>query len=56
MKKIRAFVQTICRHLNGDAAYENYLARLCSKEKALDKKTFLKNRQNNKWRGVNRCC
>lgn len=45
--------------LSGDFAYKNYLthqAKHHQGEEILDKKTFLRQRQKLKWRGVNRCC
>jgi uncharacterized short protein YbdD (DUF466 family) len=52
-------VKLFRNYLSGDFAYKNYVA-LAQKnnlnKKILDKKTFLQNKQNSKWKGVNRCC
>ena len=58
MKKFLAFISLVKRSLNGDFAYENYLAhaKLCSSEEHLSKKEFLLRRQREKSKKVNRCC
>lgn len=64
LKKIRPFWEGI-RHLSGDDAYERYLIHFaehhrqdCSHsiEPPLSKKAFFKQWQDDKWRGINRCC
>lgn len=51
------------RHVSGDDAYERYLAHYAEfhahtldAPPPLDRKTFAKLWQENKWNGVNRCC
>lgn len=57
MKKFFAIFLALKKHLTGDFAYENYLAHAKKHHhEILDKKSFLKKRQQEKWRGVNRCC
>ena len=58
--KIIAFWQLI-RQLSGDDAYDRYLnhfAKHHSEEggEPLGKAEFFKQRQDNKWTGINRCC
>jgi uncharacterized short protein YbdD (DUF466 family) len=57
------FIRTlwrILRHVSGDDAYERYLlhhARMHQGESVpLTEKEFFKKWQDNKWRGVKRCC
>jgi uncharacterized short protein YbdD (DUF466 family) len=53
------FLKLVIDYVNGDFAYQNYLNHLKKyhpKEVALDKKAFLKKRQEDKWKRVNRCC
>ncbi|MBU6140412.1 MAG: putative selenoprotein [Proteobacteria bacterium] len=57
--KIWTFFRSIKDYIDGDFAYENYLKhhqKFHKDEKALDKKSFLKNLQNKKWSKINRCC
>jgi uncharacterized short protein YbdD (DUF466 family) len=58
MKKILQFLSLIKKSLNGDLAYENYLAHAQKNHdgKVLDKRSFLLQRQNEKSKKVNRCC
>ncbi len=59
MKKFWKFLLLLKKHLNGEFAYENYCDHAKKNhlgEKILDKKSFLLQRQNEKWRKVNRCC
>jgi uncharacterized short protein YbdD (DUF466 family) len=49
------------RQLSGDDAYERYLRHFAqhhadSGETPLTKAAFFKQWQDNKWRGINRCC
>lgn len=55
MKNFFEFLALIKKSLNGDFAYENYLAHHKG-EKTLDKKSFLLKRQKEKWKKINRCC
>jgi len=57
MKKFLNFLKLVLKTLNGDFAYENYLkTHQKSCEKILTKKEFLLNKQEEKWKKVNRCC
>ncbi len=59
MKKIFNFLRLLKSHINGDFAYENYLnhqRRNHPKQEPLDKNSFLKQKEKEKWRKVNRCC
>jgi len=49
------------RQLSGDDAYERYLAHFAEyhvedSEPLLNKEEFFKQWQDNKWKGVKRCC
>jgi uncharacterized short protein YbdD (DUF466 family) len=47
------------RRLSGDDAYERYLRQHAEhghQEKPLSRKAFFKQWQDNKWKGVKRCC
>jgi uncharacterized short protein YbdD (DUF466 family) len=58
-KAVKVFWQAI-RQLSGDDAYERYLKHYTQHHSAdgepLSKKEFFKKWQNDKWRGVKRCC
>jgi uncharacterized short protein YbdD (DUF466 family) len=59
MKKIRKFLLLLHEHISGDFAYKNYLEHFAKNhrgEKFLDKKTFLREREKEKWKKINRCC
>jgi uncharacterized short protein YbdD (DUF466 family) len=59
MKKIQNFFLLIRDNLTGDFAYKNYLEHSAKNhrgEKVLDKKNFLREREKEKWRKINRCC
>lgn len=57
MKKFFEFLILLKRHLNGDLAYENYVAHAkIHHEKILSKKEFLLQRREEKSRKINRCC
>ena len=59
MKKIKLFFKKIKEYIEGDFAYQNYLTHLQKHhpgQQALDKKSFLKNQQKDKWNKINRCC
>lgn len=47
------------RRLSGDDAYERYLAHLAAnhpEQQPLPREEFFKQWQDNKWKGVKRCC
>ena len=58
-KTIKIFWQAV-RQLSGDDAYERYLIHYAEHHAAdgspLSKKEFFKKWQDEKWRGVKRCC
>ena len=57
-EKLRAGWQFIHR-LSGDDAYERYLQQYAEhrhEEPPLSKEAFFKQWQDNKWKGVKRCC
>lgn len=57
MKKFLKFLRLVLQSLNGDFAYENYLkTHSANCEKLMSKKEFLLNKQEEKWKKVNRCC
>jgi uncharacterized short protein YbdD (DUF466 family) len=59
LNKINAALQLVKSHLNGEFVYQKYLNHFQKNhptKKPLDKKTFLQDRQKNKWHGINRCC
>lgn len=59
MKKIQNFFLLIRDNLTGEFAYKNYLnhsEKNHRDEKILDKKTFLRGREKEKWKKINRCC
>jgi len=58
LARIKAFWYFI-RRLSGDDAYERYLQQHAAHghgEPPLDRKTFYKQWQDSKWKGVKRCC
>ncbi|WP_228779121.1 YbdD/YjiX family protein [Methylobacter sp. BlB1] len=64
ISRLKSFWQ-IVRHLSGDDAYERYLKHHAMHHQAdsdhvhcqpLSKKEFFKQWQDEKWRGVKRCC
>ena len=62
VKRIKHFWHMI-RRLSGDDAYEQYLkhhagfhATVVDAPPALSRKDFFKLWQENKWKGINRCC
>ena len=59
LQKITRAITSLKHYINGDFAYEKYLEhhnKIHFGQKALDKKSFLKNQLINKWSKVNRCC
>ena len=59
LKKISQIFIATKNYLDGDFAYQNYLRHLREShkmQKALDKKSFLRRREQEKWNKVNRCC
>jgi uncharacterized short protein YbdD (DUF466 family) len=59
-KAVKVFWQAI-RQLSGDDAYERYLIHYAQHHQIdgnelLSKKEFFKRWQDDKWRGVKRCC
>ncbi len=59
MKKIQNFFLLLRDNLTGDFAYKNYRNHFEKNhrgEKILDKKTFLRGREKEKWEKINRCC
>jgi uncharacterized short protein YbdD (DUF466 family) len=59
LHKLWNFFLLLREYISGDFAYKNYLQH-CKKnhmqEKALDKKSFLRDKEKNKWNKINRCC
>ena len=58
-KKIRAAFLAVKNYVDGDFAYDEYLAhhkKHHAESATLDKKQFLKNRQKEKFEKINRCC
>lgn len=56
---LKEFLILAKNHITGDAAYENYLKHFlsCSKHQTpLSKKEFLRKKNIEKWKTVNRCC
>jgi hypothetical protein len=53
-------IKEIIAYINGDFAYQKYLKFHQKKHfmncKVIDKKTFLQQREKNKWGKINRCC
>lgn len=59
MQKIQKLFLLFRDSLTGDFAYKNYLEHSKKNhrgEKILDKKTFLRVREKEKWERINRCC
>lgn len=59
--RIVAGLRAFWRNVNGDAAYERYLAHWqthphAPDEKPLDRKAFFAAETQRKWNGVKRCC
>jgi uncharacterized short protein YbdD (DUF466 family) len=57
-KGLRRLWQAV-RRLSGDDAYERYLAHHAEhhpEEAPLSREAFFKQWQDNKWKGVKRCC
>lgn len=53
------FFWRVLRRLSGDDAYEQYLVQHAMhehEEPPLNKQEFFKQWQDNKWKGVKRCC
>lgn len=53
------FIGLLRSYINGDFAYQKYVEHHLKhhdKEKLLDKKSFLRKREENKWSKINRCC
>jgi uncharacterized short protein YbdD (DUF466 family) len=55
IKKIWQWLILLRDYISGDFAYQNYLKHHPS-EKTLDKKSFLRNKEKNRWDKINRCC
>jgi len=61
MKNPSAYLKDVLRNLNGDAAYERYLAHWSSHHSAdgkpaMNRKDFFAAETQRKWSGVKRCC
>ncbi len=59
LQKITGWFFAWKNYVEGDYAYQNYLKhekKFHPQKKILDRKSFLRQRQNEKWNKVNRCC
>lgn len=59
MKSFLTKLWNAIRRLSGDDAYERYLRHLAQhhpKQTPLSREAFFKEWQDNKWKGVKRCC
>jgi hypothetical protein len=56
---MKNFFQLLRDYINGDFAYKKYIEhhqKNHPQQNALDKKSFLRERQRCKWKKINRCC